>query len=89
MSCEWRFIIHKYRNYARQFVAPGLSDPFVQVALMPQSVFKKSSSKIFKTAVHKQTLDPFFNESFKLWVGTASYWYVVHGIKIKYYAAVW
>ena len=47
-------------------VAPGLSDPFVQLTLMPPWVFSESSSEHFKTSVLKQTLDPFFNESFKL-----------------------
>lgn len=45
----------------------GLSDPFVQLTLMPTWAFAKTSNnKHFKTTVRKQTLDPFFNESFKL-----------------------
>ena len=44
----------------------GLSDPFVQLTLVPPWIFTESSRKNFKTSVQKQTLDPFFNETFKL-----------------------
>ncbi|XP_071849991.1 protein unc-13 homolog D-like isoform X5 [Apostichopus japonicus] len=40
----------------------GLSDPFVTVEVCPETTMYKS--KIFKTAVHSQTLDPEFNETF-------------------------
>lgn len=42
----------------------GLSDPFVTVEVCPETTMYKS--KIFKTAVHSQTLDPEFNETFTL-----------------------
>ena len=48
------------------YLVLGLSDPFVQLTLVPPWVFTESSGKHFKTDVQKQTLDPFFNETFKL-----------------------
>ena len=44
----------------------GLSDPFVKLKLMPPWVFSECSEKHFKTGVQKQTVNPFFNETFKL-----------------------
>ena len=44
----------------------GLSDPFVQLTLMPSWIFSESSGKCFKTTVQRRTLNPFFNETFKL-----------------------
>jgi len=39
----------------------GVSDPYVKLYLMPESKGKKSK---FETKVHRQTLYPFFNQSF-------------------------
>ena len=48
------------------FFAAGLSDPFVELSLLPEWLFTASAREHHKTAVHKQTLDPVFNEEFKL-----------------------
>ena len=37
----------------------GMSDPYVKVYLLPDK------NKKFETKVHRKTLDPVFNESFK------------------------
>ena len=62
-------IIGRERNLHYQCLwhfPPGLSDPFVELHLMPKSSFKDSSEKTFKTQVLKQTLDPVFNDEFLL-----------------------
>lgn len=40
----------------------GSSDPYVKVYLLPEK------TKKFETKVHRRTLDPIFNESFKFQV---------------------
>ena len=40
----------------------GSSDPYVKVYLLPEK------NKKFETKVHRRTLDPIFNESFKFQV---------------------
>ena len=47
-------------------VCTGLSDPFVELSLLPEEMFSDSSEKQFKTTVQKQTLDPFYHEEFML-----------------------
>lgn len=54
--CTWRI----------SFFLAGLSDPFVELSLLPEWQFTASAREFYKTAVHKQTLDPVFNEEFKL-----------------------
>ena len=49
------------------FFPAGLSDPFVELSLLPEWQFTACAREFYKTAVHKQTLDPVFNEEFKLW----------------------
>ena len=45
--------------------ASGLSDPYVEVSLQPHNWFG-AASKIQKTAILKNTLNPTFNTEFQL-----------------------
>ena len=47
-------------------VSVGLSDPFVELSLLPEWLFPESAREFFKTTVHKQTVDPVFNEEFRM-----------------------
>ena len=44
----------------------GLSDPFVELSLLPEWLFPESAKELFKTTVQKQTVDPVFNQEFKM-----------------------
>ena len=49
------------------FLPPtGLSDPFVELSLLPEWLFPESAKELFKTTVQKQTVDPVFNQEFKM-----------------------
>ena len=53
-------------HFVHLFFSAGLSDPFVELFLLPEWLFPASAREQYKTAVHKQTLDPVFNEEFRL-----------------------
>ena len=47
------------------FFFSGLSDPFVQLTLMPTEAFAYET-KVMKTGVKNKNSNPFFNDTFKL-----------------------
>ena len=47
------------------FAIPGLSNPFVQLTLMPTEAFPHET-KVMKTGVKNKNANPFYNETFKL-----------------------
>ena len=46
----------------------GQSDPFVELSLVPDSVFSKTSHMNFRTSPQKQTLNPVFSTEFLMLV---------------------
>ena len=55
----------------------GTSDPYVKVYLLPDK------NKKFETKVHRKTLEPIFNESFKFNVRTTCFVFLIQALKIE------